>query len=229
MKFFACSKCDRVFESEDTFFKHFKTKHKLKKRFIEPYSQIKCPFCEFCPLTGDRKNIYTHIRNMHKLEKENPIVKEMAAEYQVEDDLTVVQCQICGKSLKHLQILLNHIRDVHGGDKFTCASCGISVSCERNLTAHMITHNKPSIPCEKCGRLFKRNYDVKSHIKQFHLKVREFQCTQCEKRFSNAKKLNYHKVAVHDKVKPFSCDKCDFKCARNDNLAVHKRKKHKEI
>ena len=172
--------------------------------------RIICPHCQM-PVVG-KKSFERHLRNFHN----TTLPRER------ED----VMCQICGKTLKHSKILQTHMKEVHGDKSFTCNLCGLNLSCQRNLSQHMITHTTPSIPCDQCGKLFKRKDAVKSHIKKFHMQVREKKCNQCDKSFADDRHLREHVMAIHDKLKPFGCEICDFKCARIDNLNTHRKKIH---
>ena len=172
--------------------------------------RIQCPHCEMI-ITG-KKSYKRHLRNSHQM--------------LMPRDGEEVQCQVCGKTLKHMQILKTHMKEVHGDRSFTCNLCGLTLSCQRNLNTHMISHTTPSIPCDQCGKLFKRKYAVKNHIKKFHMQIKEKMCDQCDKSFADARHLREHVLAIHDKLKPFGCEVCDFKCARIDNLNTHRKKSH---
>ena len=167
---------------------------------INPY-KTKCPHCDV--YIKGKKSYRKHLKEYHDIE--DTIIESKEA-----------QCQICGKTLKHKQTLKNHIKEVHGDKTYTCTMCGISLSCQRNLTTHMIIHTKPSIPCDQCGKLFKRKYAVKSHIKKFHLQIKNFLCDQCDKRFADAKHFREHVIAVHDKLKPFGCEVCRLRQSKED-------------
>ena len=169
-----------------------------------------CPHCNMI-ITG-KKSFKRHLRNTHQM--------------LMPRDGEEVQCQVCGKTLKHLQILKTHMKEVHGDRSYTCNICGLNLSCQRNLNTHMITHTTPSIPCDQCGKLFKRKYAVKNHIKKFHMQIKEKMCDQCDKSFADARHLREHVLAIHEKLKPFGCEVCDFKCARIDNLNTHRKKSH---
>ena len=118
------------------------------------------------------------------------------------------------------------MKEVHGDRSYRCNLCGLNLSCQRNLNTHMISHTTPSIPCDQCGKLFKRKYAVKNHIKKFHMQIKEKMCDQCDKSFADTRHLREHVLAIHDKLKPFGCEVCDFKCARIDNLNTHRKKSH---
>ena len=184
------------------------------KEPVKPYGRKKfrtqCPHCQL--IISGKKSYKRHLRNSHQL--------TMPREGEE------VQCQICGKTLKHMQILKTHMKEVHGDRSFTCNLCGLTLSCQRNLNTHMISHTTPSIPCDQCGKLFKRKYAVKNHIKKFHMQIKEKMCDQCDKSFADARHLREHVLAIHDKLKPFGCEMCDFKCARIDNLNTHRKKSH---
>ena len=172
--------------------------------------RVSCPHCQLM-ITG-KKTYRRHLRQSH-----NIILPREGEE---------VQCQVCGKTLKHMQILKTHMKEVHGDRSFTCTLCGLTLSCQRNLNTHMISHSTPSIPCDQCGKLFKRKYAVKNHIRKFHMQIKEKMCDQCDKSFADARHLREHVLAIHDKLKPFGCEICDFKCARIDNLNTHRKKSH---
>ena len=172
--------------------------------------RIQCPHCSM--MIVGKKSYKKHLRNSHQM--------------LMPRDGEEVQCQVCGKTLKHIQILKTHMKEVHGDRSYRCNLCGLNLSCQRNLNTHMISHTTPSIPCDQCGKLFKRKYAVKNHIKKFHMPIKEKMCDQCDKSFADARHLREHVLAIHDKLKPFGCEVCDFKCARIDNLNTHRKKSH---
>ena len=172
--------------------------------------RIQCPHCSM--MIVGKKSYKKHLRNSHQM--------------LMPRDGEEVQCQVCGKTLKHIQILKTHMKEVHGDRSYRCNLCGLNLSCQRNLNTHMISHTTPSIPCDQCGKLFKRKYAVKNHIKKFHMQIKEKMCDQCDKSFADARHLREHVLAIHDKLKPFGCEVCDFKCARIDNLNTHRKKSH---
>ena len=177
----------------------------MRKKF-----KIQCPHCAM--MIVGKKSYKKHLRNSHQM--------------LMPRDGEEVQCQVCGKTLKHIQILKTHMKEVHGDRSYRCNLCGLNLSCQRNLNTHMISHTTPSIPCDQCGKLFKRKYAVKNHIKKFHMQIKEKMCDQCDKSFADARHLREHVLAIHDKLKPFGCEVCDFKCARIDNLNTHRKKSH---
>ena len=182
----------------------------LSKKSVRKKFKIQCPHCGL--IVVGKKSYKKHLRNSHQM--------------LMPRDGEEVQCQVCGKTLKHMQILKTHMKEVHGDRDYTCNLCGLTLSCQRNLNTHMITHTTPSIPCDQCGKLFKRKYAVKNHIKKFHMQIKEKMCDQCDKSFADARHLREHVLAIHDKLKPFGCEVCDFKCARIDNLNTHRKKSH---
>ena len=182
----------------------------LSKKSGRKKFKMQCPHCNM--VVVGKKSYKKHLRNSHQM--------------LMPRDGEEVQCQVCGKTLKHMQILKTHMKEVHGDRSFTCNLCGLTLSCQRNLNTHMISHTTPSIPCDQCGKLFKRKYAVKNHIKKFHMQIKEKMCDQCDKSFADARHLREHVLAIHDKLKPFGCEVCDFKCARIDNLNTHRKKSH---
>lgn len=61
----------------------------------------------------------------------------------------------------------------NGVTRFKCEFCGTYKTSMANLKSHYLVHsNEKNFYCEICGRAFKHYYNVITHAKKFHSKVR---------------------------------------------------------
>ncbi|XP_071440635.1 zinc finger protein 107-like [Hetaerina americana] len=61
--------------------------------------------------------------------------------------------------------------------------------------------------CDVCLEVFKRKYDLASHIKLVHALKKKHQCDFCSKNFLNFSKLKIH-MSTHTGERPFQCALC---------------------
>jgi hypothetical protein len=101
--------------------------------------------------------------------------------------------------------------------------------------------------CTKCGgvgvsEIFKCQYDeceyeskyksnLGRHIKNSHLKVKNFQCSyeDCEYKTGNSSHLTRHIDAVHKQIKNCECETCGKKFDTNSHLKDHMKMVHDKI
>lgn len=75
--------------------------------------------------------------------------------------LEKVQCELCGKWLKHEEMLKEHMRR-HRDSKETCSICGMVSLNKKALRAHIQRiHANLTFPCTVCNKVLKRAYSLK--------------------------------------------------------------------
>ena len=114
---------------------------------------------------------------------------------------------------------------------FKCSYCGFSTSpFSKNIIEHYETQHpdKKVFPCETCGKLFTRKYNLERHIKEAHTKTKEDQigCSHCEYKTFRKSDLDRHIESIHNKSN-FACSMCEKSFNRKDNLKMH-MKTHEE-
>lgn len=95
------------------------------------------------------------------------------------------------------------------------------MGCPAQNTKTFSSGSKQS-PCDKCGALFKRKYDLFQHNSAVHLKERPFSCSGCSSRFAHKGTLSKHIRTVHRKEKPYRCEHCGLKFSERGNVNKHK-------
>ncbi|PSN62181.1 hypothetical protein BS50DRAFT_578034 [Corynespora cassiicola Philippines] len=78
--------------------------------------------------------------------------------------------------------------------------------------------------CEKCGKMFQRAYNHKTHLETHNpSRKKEHICyyEDCKRPFVRKTDLERHLNSVHYKKRDFYCKKCDSRFARKDTLRRH--------
>ncbi|XP_062829364.1 zinc finger and SCAN domain-containing protein 2 [Anolis carolinensis] len=130
------------------------------------------------------------------------------------------KCLACGKSFRHMNLLIRH-RATHTGEKsFKCLECGKNFCQKAHLVRHQAIHTgeKP-FKCLECGKSFSRKLGLVHH-QATHTAERPYKCLQCEKSYSHKGSLVYHQK-THKELKLFECLECGKSFSRNSHLVCH--------
>ncbi|VDN25167.1 unnamed protein product [Cylicostephanus goldi] len=86
---------------------------------------------------------------------------------------------------------------------------------------------KKSFPCDKCGKVFPRAFDLKRHA-EVHEPTKKWSCTMCEKKYSHKNCLDDHVKTVHrDPLGAMvTCKICSQVFAKQSNLNRHIKMQH---
>ncbi|XP_562406.5 zinc finger protein 90 [Anopheles gambiae] len=215
---YPCSLCNRRFEEEEKREKHERLHGRkviIKKEkgrdleLLEFYKRIYCEVCE------EKKPESTSFDNFWDLKV------HMGNEH---NKTPFLKCPICFKKNVCRQQLMVHV-DVHNNpENYRCEVCK---EIHQNLEKHMIKAHTPetSLPdeknysCEHCGKMFKYQTNLKSHIDRVH-GVKDVSCDICHKYF-NSKALSAHKRSAHtDEM--FMCEHCPKMFKTRSGLESHK-------
>jgi DNA-directed RNA polymerase subunit RPC12/RpoP len=89
------------------------------------------------------------------------------------------------------------------------------------LRRNPTTPENANYTCHKCGKLFQRSYNHKTHLETHNpSRKKEHRCPHrdCDKQFVRKTDLDRHEKSVHLKRKDFRCGRCDAHFARKDTL-----------
>ncbi|KAL8604000.1 hypothetical protein ACOMHN_039044 [Nucella lapillus] len=122
-----------------------------------------------------------------------------------------VTCHVCGKITYSGTALGLHLFWLHPElRQLPCSVCGKPYKTERNLSAHMKSHNTDENPtvsvCHLCGKTFTSRYNLKCHINT-HTNEKPHKCDLCPKGFNSPTGLRVHRLR-HKQIKHYSCEIC---------------------
>ena len=247
-----CDICGQILSNAEKFTDHMN----VHLRGDKPYS---CGLCDFkCSrrkslrkhsglhlasdtslLCNDCGNIFNcqfdlnkHRREIHNqrlLTSGHKKVKKLKQTVKVKGEYI---CDQCGQTFADQQKYKTHIKFSHVSedDKYQCAHCPHKSLTPYGLKLHQALHFPPTLPCEKCGKLFHTKLYLNRHIKQKHADESEktFQCAQCGKGFITRDSYEGH-LNMHAGVKPVQCRYCDLRYQNRSNAIAHEKKAHKEL
>ena len=251
---YPCSRCSRVFLTENTLNHHMNVKH---------YKGYKVSVCKLCDI--DFKNPLKFNRHRYKVHKD----ELWAFKTEIHEDALVHQCH-CGKKFPTPSSLDFHKGSIHqelkkklatpdskvGMKSVKCPLCYEPFKKSFYLSAHMKKHqpeerallagqeiqeNMLKYPCELCDLRFVSTNTLRFHTRKRHVQ-RETFCRLCYVQFRDTAKFQAHKKNIHKTAEElnalktkvesqdlrFSCRYCDKKFLTSNVLKYHNTYSHKE-
>ncbi|XP_058458699.1 PR domain zinc finger protein 5-like isoform X2 [Malaya genurostris] len=137
-------------------------------------------------------------------------------------------CMLCGKVVKHLIALENHMKG-HEKDReptINCTLCDEKFRTQVELEKHAVKVHaaRISFDCHECGLGFKHKLLLSQHLLT-HSVERNYNCEQCERSFKTANHLRRHIRTVHTEVR-YVCEHCQMSYGRRDKLRMHMERAH---
>ena len=85
-----------------------------------------------------------------------------------------------------------------------------------------------SFKCDKCTKTFQRKWNLKTHVKGVHDKIRDHVCQECGTGFTMLAWLNKHKQ-LHKDIRKYACEICSYKTNDKGHLLRHVKAVHEMI
>uniref|UniRef100_A0A336KXZ9 CSON000366 protein n=1 Tax=Culicoides sonorensis TaxID=179676 RepID=A0A336KXZ9_CULSO len=133
----------------------------------------------------------------------------------------------CTRKFRNPTRLRNHKQEFHLQIiRMHCAVCGKGFRTKASHDLHILGHEKPTIPCEVCGKLLTNRKTLATHLK-IHTGERRYQCSVpgCDKAFTKCSGLQVH-MRSHTKEKPYKCPQCQVSFSYKVSLKKHMLKTH---
>ena len=210
IKKYNCQYCEKEFESKKVMYQHIKKEHE---------AEVKGPrTCEKCP--NSRVFFGVQKLKIHQNYVHNETTCEICGklttvgnlghhndQYHTANEDKKHKCPTCSRGFVNKQARDDHI-NVHTGEKpHKCINCPATFASVGTLAMHHRAHlgikRKPkpklnvpdqSLPCQKCGKIFKGGAKLKIHEQHYHI---ESQCALCGIMVTNVK-MKFH-IRKHHK------------------------------
>ncbi|EDV32672.1 uncharacterized protein Dana_GF22028 [Drosophila ananassae] len=139
-------------------------------------------------------------------------------------------CRHCPKSFFTQKELSAH-RIVHRdpGNKdtmidLTCGTCGKVFQRRHALEYHMSVHTGArNFPCPHCPARFSQRCNRETHVRNTHLKLRQFACPEggCGRRFARRRERDQHVKSIHQRERDLICEVCQTAFSHPVNYKKH--------
>ncbi|EFX74149.1 hypothetical protein DAPPUDRAFT_324651 [Daphnia pulex] len=202
---FECDICQKKFNTAQYVNTHKRKVHGDQEKLLK-YT------CELCGMRFKYKNHLQYHQKRHPTD-ENPLP---------------YSCKYCEEHFMTRAEQLAHSNTVHAGEgDFVCHLCGKKMKTILSLENHVKLHSGlKEFKCEACGSAFATNHSLKCH-KKIHERgpdnSLQYVCHVCQKPMSNKSSLNQH-LKTHQSTKPHQCQHCSASFIHKNRLEIHMRK-----
>lgn len=201
---YKCDKCNKAYKRSDHLTRHMLTHNETSKNTFQ------CPFCDFC--FSLKYHLKSHLNNIHLLNpykfkceycdeyfpKKIKLLKHSRAMHKDKIQPKKISCYYpyCFKSYLTQHSLDKHIEKVHSGQNNKNNNSD-SQSMEDNLKKE-----KEYFKCsyDNCFKTYSTMFNLNTHIKSFHLKLKSFLCGTCQMAFSHKSSLKRHLLREKHKM-----------------------------
>ncbi|XP_050676706.1 zinc finger and SCAN domain-containing protein 26-like isoform X8 [Leptidea sinapis] len=140
-------------------------------------------------------------------------------------------CQDCGDKFESRYKLKSHQKYEHNVDKkYKCMECPQMFQSHYKRSRHMAVEHKTreEVKCPHCPKTFVFRSMMMTHLRDTHLKVRNYICSVCGWKAFNSNRLKNH-MFKHSGEKNFKCDVCEKMFSTRKIMRAHFIRMHKSI
>ena len=162
-----------------------------------------CPICGIC--FKNEEFLQKHLQNHNE---ENSNEAKMMGDVRL---FLKLQCRVydCYKNFENKQMLVNHLMQAHKLKNEICIECGKDLKKVELLQNHVITEHQRDLPwkCPECGKKFKTRLRIERHMTT-HTGIKKFHCDVCGCFFSVHNCLTQHRKSCRANSFRFACIWC---------------------
>ena len=206
-KYICCYKeCKTLFSTEKAFRRHVKIVHLKVKNYA-------CDFLE-CKYTSFTKT-------------------DMATHKKFHLNIKEFECHLCDNKFILKHHLEQHIKTHNKVYICDYPDCKEEFYINTELTEHKHIYHPNYLYCNDCEYKTIEKYNLNTHIKIKHAKIKDFKCPMEDCRYSCSTKgnLKNHVNNYHEKIKDYSClfENCCFKSCNQRDINIHYKSVHLHI
>ena len=119
---------------------------------------------------------------------------------------------------------LENVISVQEGKKlvYSCHVCGKTFKTNQIVNTHVAAvHEKKMFKCSACEKSFKSTQYLQVHFESVHEGKKRFECNLCGKKYAAQQKLEHHIASIHEGIKPHLCSFCGHATFQSNNLKKH--------
>lgn len=232
-----CRLCNEKFDNLDLLIGHLKDKHSV--HFNEEYGYGLIPYFLHnedynCAVCKEEFQYFSKL-NQHMNEHYGNYICEACGKSFLSQDrlrchsLTHGQkfrCNICPETFDSITQRNNHESKVHNKDKLLkCFYCEETFqNYVQRKKHHMVKHDvkAPEFPCPVCGKIFHIQSKMQVHLKEVHIREKNYSCSICEQKFFSKSHVRNHMIK-HFGDRVYQCEVCQKSYARQRTLKEHMR------
>lgn len=149
-------------------------------------------------------------------------------EIKVHNKKPTVKCLFCPDTFQNYTLRKRHHHDIHNLEIYlvNCPVCGKTFHILSKMVAHMkeVHVREKNFACTICDQKFFSRTHVQKHMIK-HVGERIYQCEVCKKSYARKQTLRDH-MRIHSDDRRFVCSLCDQAFVRNYRLRLHIKVHH---
>ncbi|XP_013146549.1 PREDICTED: gastrula zinc finger protein XlCGF26.1-like isoform X8 [Papilio polytes] len=265
-----CNLCDLNFVDLNTLIEHLKTTHKknfansdygvipyklhndrfqcalcttdfqyfikLNQHMNVHYENYVCESCGKSFLSQDRLRCHSichglGFRCKFCTEIFDSLTQKITHEFKVHDRRKLIKCMYCADTFQNYTTRKKHHNEVHNKDMSinNCPICNKSFHIKSKMQVHIkeVHLREKNFSCTMCEQKFFSKSHVQKHMIK-HIGERIHQCETCKKSYARKQTLRDH-MRIHNNDRRFVCAFCSQAFVQNNSLRLHLRVHHPEV
>ncbi|CAG5057469.1 unnamed protein product [Parnassius apollo] len=209
---------------------------KLNQHMNEHYENYICELCGKSFLSQDRLRCHTlshgfSFRCRYCAEIFDSLTQKINHEYKTHNKKKIIKCQYCTETFENYSLRKKHHNAVHSVDMpaICCPMCGKTFLIMSKMQVHMkeVHLREKNFACTMCDQKFFSKSHVQKHMVK-HVGERIHQCEICKKSYARKQTLRDH-MRIHNNDRRYVCGVCGQAFVQNNSLRLHIRVHHPDV
>ncbi|CAH0756772.1 unnamed protein product [Diatraea saccharalis] len=208
---------------------------KLNQHMNEHYGNYVCESCGKSFLSQDRLRCHALVHGARFRcnicsETFDSLTQRNNHESKVHNKVKELKCFFCPETFSNYNVRKRHHNSIHNlqTPEFKCPDCGKSFHIMSKMKVHLkeVHIKEKNFSCTVCEQKFFSKTHVQKHMIK-HFGERVYQCSVCMKSYGRKQTLRDH-MRIHNNEKRFVCAVCSESFVQNSNLTLHIKVHHPE-